>query len=725
MSDFHYHRDSDGVALISWAVPEARLNTMTLESLHELADLFAAAFSDTKVKGVVLTSGKADFSGGMYLDALQKIRNSESSASGDRIFATVMGFHRIFRRIEMGGANHAEGTAGKPVIAALPGTGVGIGYEIPLACHRIMTADNPKAVIGLPEIKVGLFPGAGGTTRLVRRLGISGAAPFLLKGTLLAPQKALASGLIDEVTAADELVEKARQWVLGASSGDVVKPWDQKGYRIPGGSPYDPKGYMTFMGLCAMVSGNTLGLYPAANAMMSAIYEGAQVPFDAALEIEARWFSKLLMEPASVNMVQTLFLDKRNLEKGAGRPAVVKKAKIKKIGIVGAGMMGSGIAMVSARAGLDVALIDQNIKAAGQGKGKAAALLEARVKRQRMSKTEAQQILDRITPSDSFDVLKEADFVIEAVFEDLAVKADVLSRIEATSDCILASNTSTLPISGLAKSCRSPDRFLGVHFFSPVDRMQLVEVIRGRKTADVAVALALDYVGRIRKTPIVVNDARFFYANRCIIPYLNEGIRMVGEGVQPALVENAARQCGMPIGPLQLVDETSIELAVSIAKATKAALGSKYHHEDADRVIFKLASFGRLGRKSNAGFYEYSDTGQRQGFWPELRDHFPIATPQPAVELLRNRLLLIQAIEAVHALDEGVLIDVREGNVGAVLGWGFAPWSGGPFSWLDGLLENQLALPLCESLSRQYGERFKAPAGLINKAKRKDRFTSH
>ena len=724
MPDFQYTRDSDGVAVITWDVPQAGMNTMSWESMREMSSLFERAFSDERVKGIVLTSGKPDFSGGMDLDALARVRDRASGDKARSVFESVMSYHRTFRRIELAGGDPKEGRPGKPIAAALPGTGVGIGYEIPICCHRIIAADNPKAVIGLPEIKVGLFPGAGGTTRMVRRLGLAAAAPLLLKGSTLAPRKALGAGTIDEVAEPGRLLERAREWVLSAGPEDTVKPWDRKGYRMPGGAPYTAQGYMSFVGACAMVSGNTSGVYPAANALMSAIYEGALVPFEKALEVEARWFTKVLLDPSSTNMIQTLFLDKKSLERRARRPAGAKKSELRKVGVVGAGMMGSGIALVSARAGLQVELIDRDGAAAERGKESAAGILDKLVKRKRMESDAARRILDSISPGQDFGNLDGADLVIEAVFEDPAVKAEVISGIDGAAGCVIASNTSTLPISGLAEACRSPDRFLGMHFFSPVDRMLLVEIIRGKATAESSVARALEFAARIRKTPIVVNDARFFYANRCIIPYINEGIRMVGEGVSPVLVENAARQCGMPVGPLQLVDETSIDLAVSIAKATRRALGDEYAHGDADEVIFGLASDGRLGRKSKAGFYNYDESGRRSGIWPGLEERFPRQDPQPAVPSVRNRLLLVQALEAVRTLEEGVLTEVREGDVGAVLGWGFAPWSGGPFSWLD-MMGSQAALAMCDDMKSRHGARFEAPELLRRKAAGGERFTSH
>ncbi len=726
MKSFQFERDSDGIALIAWDCPGLRMNVMSWDCLQEMSELFDRAFADPEVRGIVLTSGKPHFAGGMDLDLLARIKVQANGDKAKGVFRGVMGFHRVLRKIERAGMVPKTGKGGKPVAAALPGTGVGIGYEIPIACHRIFAADNPNARIGLPEIKVGLFPGAGGTTRLVRRLGVMAAAPLLLKGSTPDPQKALALGTIDEVTPPEKLLERAKEWVLSASPDDIVKQWDRKGWRLPGGRPYDKQGFMTFAAASAMLSAETSGVYPAANALMSAIYEGCLVPFDSALEVEARWFTKVILDSSSTNMIQTLFLDKKTLERGLRRPASVERAAFSRIGVVGAGMMGSGIALVAAQAGIDVTLLDRDADAAEGGKDRAAGILSREVKRKRVTKEDSQEALGRIRPSCDYRDLAGSDLVIEAVFEDPGLKAKVIADIGASAGetCVIATNTSTLPVTELAKNAPSADRFLGMHFFSPVHRMMLVEIIRGGASGDAAVARALDFTARIRKTPIVVNDARFFYTNRCIIPYLNEGIRMVGEGVTPALVENAAKHSGMPVGPLQLIDETSIELGVSIAKATKAAMGDAYMDQDVDDVMHTLVSCGRMGRKANAGFYDYGNGGRRQGLWPGLRRHFASLEKQPSVETVRSRLLLVQALEAVRALQDGVLTDVREGDVGAVLGWGFAPWSGGPFSWLD-LLGAGPAVALCDDMRNRFGARFAAPQLLRAKAASGERFTSH
>jgi 3-hydroxyacyl-CoA dehydrogenase/enoyl-CoA hydratase/3-hydroxybutyryl-CoA epimerase len=596
----------------------------------------------------------------------------------------------------------------KPIVAALPGTALGIGLELPLSCHRIIAADNPKAKIGLPEIMVGIFPGAGGTTRLVRKLGAMMAAPFLLEGKLSDHKGAKAAGLIDEVVAPEALLARAKEWVLGAKEADLLKPWDAKGYKMPGGAPYHPAGFMTFVGANAMVLGKTMGVYPAAKALLAAVYEGALVPFDTALKIEARNFTSVLMNPSSSAMIRSLFINKEALEKGANRPAVADQT-VKKLGVIGAGMMGAGIAYVSANAGIEVVLIDATQESADRGKAHSADLLDKGIQRRKVTVEKKAEVLGRITATTDYAALAGADLIVEAVFEDPKVKADVTAKVEAAVgvECIYASNTSTLPISMLAKASARPEQFIGIHFFSPVDKMNLVEIIKGKATGERAVAKALDFVRAIRKTPIVVNDARFFYANRCIIPYINEGIRMVAEGVEPALIENAAKLVGMPLGPLQLVDETSIDLGVKIAKATKAAMGDAYPDGAVDEVLFWMADQGRMGKKSNAGFYAYDATGKREGLWDGLAVQYPHSS-DPELTTVQHRLLMAQVLEAVRALQDGVLTDIREGDVGAILGWGFAPWSGGPFSWLD-IIGAARAVEICDGLTEVFGARFETP----------------
>ncbi|PWG16234.1 3-hydroxyacyl-CoA dehydrogenase NAD-binding domain-containing protein [Salibaculum griseiflavum] len=717
MTDFTMKTDADGVAVITWDVPGKSMNVMSRESMLVLNDLIDAALADDAVKGIVITSGKKDFAGGMDLNTLATIRAEAGDEPAKALFDFTMAGHHMLRKIERAGMDD-KNKGGKPIAAALPGTALGIGLELPLACHRIFAADNPKAKIGLPEIMVGIFPGAGGTTRLVRKMGAMAASPLLLEGKLNDPKKAKAAGVVDEVV--DDPVAAAKDWVL--SEPKIVKPWDEKGYKMPGGAPYHPAGFMTFVGASAMVNGKTKGVYPAAKALLSAVYEGALVPFDTALKIEARWFTHVLMNPSSANMIRSLFINKEALEKGANRPDVPDQ-KVKKVGVLGAGMMGAGITLVSAMAGMEVVLLDQSAEAAEKGKAYTADYMDKGIARKKATEEKKAATLALITATDDYAALEGCDLIIEAVFEDMGVKAEVTKKVLEVvgDDCIFASNTSTLPITELAKASDTPEQFIGIHFFSPVEKMMLVEIIKGRETGDRAVAKALDYVRQIRKTPIVVNDERFFYANRCIIPYINEGIRMVKEGVAPALIENAAKLVGMPLGPLQLTDETSIDLGVKIAKATKAAMGDAYPNEEVDEVLFWMADEGRLGRKSNAGFYAYDEKGKRQGLWEGLGEKYAQASEQPDLTEVQHRLLFAQVLEAVRALEEGVLEDIREGDVGAILGWGFAPWSGGPFGWLD-MLGAAYAAERCDQLAETHGERFACPALLREMAEKGQSF---
>ncbi len=721
MTDFTMEKGADGVAVITWDVKDKSMNVLTREAFATVETLIDDALGDEAVKGIVITSGKETFAGGMDLNTLAKIREESGDDPAQGLFDFTMNGHRILRRLERAGMDPKTNKGGKPVACAITGTCMGIGTEIALACHRRFMADNPKAKIGLPEILVGIFPGGGGTMRYSRMVGAMAAAPVLLEGRSLNPAKAKSAQLIDEVVPADELLAKAKEWVLTAGDADIVKPWDQKGWKMPGGAPYHPAGFMTFVGASAMINGRTKGVYPAAKALLSAVYEGALVPFDTALQIEARWFTSVLMNPSSSAMIRSLFINKEALEKGANRPAVDDQ-KVKKVGVLGAGMMGAGIAYASANAGIEVVLIDNAQEAAEKGKAYSEGLLDKGIQRKRVTEEKKTQVLGRITPTTDYAALEGCDLIVEAVFEDVGVKAEVTAKAEAVipADAIFATNTSTLPITELAKASARPEQFIGIHFFSPVDKMMLVEIIKGKQTGDVAVAKALDFVRQIRKTPIVVNDARFFYANRCIIPYINEGIRMVKEGVAPALIENAAKLVGMPLGPLQLTDETSIDLGVKIAKATKAAMGEAYD-DTSDEVIFWMADEGRLGRKSNAGFYAYDEKGKRQGLWDGLSEKFPVAEEQPDLTEVQHRLLFVQVLEAVRALEEDVLMDIREGDVGAILGWGFAPWSGGPFSWLD-ILGAEYATERCDALTEAYGDRFTTPDVLRDMAKKGQSF---
>ncbi|ANP38727.1 3-hydroxyacyl-CoA dehydrogenase [Phaeobacter gallaeciensis] len=722
MTEFTLSKDADGVATITWDVPGKTMNVMSFDGLMELEAAIDDALADDAVKGIVITSGKeGSFAGGMDLNLLAVMKEEAGDDPARGVFDGIMKMHALLRKIELAGMDPKSKKGGKPIATALPGTAAGIGMELPLSTHRIFAAENPKAKYGLPEILIGIFPGAGGTTRMVRKVGAIAAAPLLLEGKMLDAKKAKSAGYIDEIAA--DPVAAAKEWVLNAKPADLVKPWDAKGYKMPGGAPYHPAGFMNFVGASAMINGKTQGAFPAAKALLSAVYEGALVDFDTALKIEARWFTSVIMNPSSGAMIRSLFLNKEALEKGAVRPKDVPDQRVKKLGVLGAGMMGAGIALVSAQAGMEVVLVDRDQAAADKGKAYTEAYLDKGIKRGKVTAEKKEAMLGLINATPDLDALKGCDLIIEAVFEDPAVKAEMTQKVEAIipEDCIFASNTSTLPITDLAKASSRPEQFIGIHFFSPVEKMLLVEIIKGKETGDRAVAKALDYVRQIRKTPIVVNDARFFYANRCIIPYINEGLRMITEGVSPVLIDNAARQLGFPVGPIQLNDETSIDLGAKIARATKAAMGDAYPDSPADDLIFWMEDLGRLGRKSNAGFFDYDEKGKRVEYWKGMQEKYPLAEDQPDLIEVQERLMFAQVLEAVRALEEGVLMDIREGDVGAILAWGFAPWSGGPLSWLD-IIGTPYAAERCDQLTEAYGERFTCPALLREMAEKGQTF---
>ncbi len=722
MTEFTLSKDADGVATITWDVPGKSMNVMSYDGLSQLNDCIDQALADDEIKGVIITSGKeGSFAGGMDLNLLAVMKEQAGDDPAKGLFEGTMNIHALLRKIELAGMDPKTKKGGKPIATVLPGTAAGIGMELPLSTHRIFAGENPKAKYGLPEILIGIFPGAGGTTRMVRKVGAIAAAPLLLEGKLLDVKKAKGAGYVDEI-AADPMAA-AKEWILDAKDADLVKPWDAKGYKMPGGAPFSPAGFPNFVGAAAMVHGKTQGAFPAAKALLSAVYEGALVDFDTAIRIEARWFTTVLLNPSSGAMIRSLFLNKEALEKGAVRPAGIPDQSVKKIGVLGAGMMGAGIALVSAQAGMEVVLIDRDQAAADKGKAYTEAYLDKGMKRGKVTAEMKEAMLGRITATPELEQLQGCDLIIEAVFEDPGVKAEMTKKVEAIipEDCIFASNTSTLPITDLAKASARPEQFIGIHFFSPVEKMFLVEIIKGKETGDRAVAKALDYVRQIRKTPIVVNDARFFYCNRCIIPYVNEGARMITEGVSAVLIDNAARQLGFPVGPINLTDETSIDLGAKIARATKAAMGDAYPESTADDLIFWMEEQGRLGRKANAGFFDYDEKGKRLGYWKGLQEKYPLADEQPDLIEVQERLMFAQVLEAVRALEEGVVEDIREADVGAILAWGFAPWSGGPLSWVD-IIGTPYAAERCDQLAAKYGERFACPPLLREMAEKGQTF---
>ena len=723
MPEFSLEIGTDGIAIVKWDLPNKTLNVLTLKGIEELENIVDELLSTKKVKGVVITSGKKDFAAGMDLNVLADLQANTMNQKNEKIFEFIIRVHKLLRKIEHGGMNEKTKKNGIPFVWANPGLSAGIGTEIGLACHHRIVAKGNRSKVGLPEILVGLFPGAGGATRVSRMVGLMASAPILMEGKMFSPKDAKNAGLIDEITSSDDLIDSAKNWIISATDEVMIKPWDKKGYKMPGGSPYHPNGFMTFVGASAMISSRTRNVYPAAKYLLSAIYEGALTDFDTALRIEARWFTKILTEKSTSNMIRTLFINKNAIEKGLRRPKKNQENKLENIGVVGAGMMGAGITHSAALNGINVTLIDRDLESVNLGISKISQILETGVKRGKLSGEKKQEILNRINPSTNYSDLCKTDLVIEAVFENPEIKNVVLREISNHTDekTIIASNTSTLPITDLANSIPNQENFLGIHFFSPVHKMNLVEIIKGKMTSESAIALAFDFVRQIRKTPIIVNDARNFYANRCIIPYINEGMIMVKEGVPAQVIENAALQLGMPLGPLQLIDEVSIELAISIAHQTKKALGNDLEDNGIGNVLSLMEKNKRFGRKVGAGFYEYNERGKRTCLWQDLKTHFPHRKDQPNFSEVKSRLALIQCLEAVRALESKVLVDIREGDLGAILGWGCMPWAGGPFSWMD-LKGSQWIAKKCEQLSNKYGTRFQAGDLLQNLAKSNETF---
>ncbi|MCP1336186.1 3-hydroxyacyl-CoA dehydrogenase NAD-binding domain-containing protein [Futiania mangrovi] len=736
-----YDVDADGIATIAFDMPGRSMNVLSEDSIREYEEAIDKALADDAVVGVVVTSGKDSFMAGADLSMLERqakdAANLPKEARAQAVFDFTMGLHRMMRKLEAGG---------KPVASAITGTALGGGLELCLATHYRVAVDNDKAQLGLPECKVGLLPGGGGTQRLTRFLGVMGSAETLLEGKPMSPKKAKAMGLVHEVVAKGEDLAAAKAWVKanaeegrkvrekraagGKAEGSFEQPWDRKGFKIPGGGPYHPSGIQMFLGGNAMIRKNTYGLYEAQKEIMAAVYNGLQMPFDLALKVEARHFTKLMVGDQARNMIRTLFLSKQALEKGARRPEAVPPQPTKVLGMLGAGMMGAGIAYVSALVGIEVVLLDRDADAAARGKGYAEKLLTDRVKKGRMSQADADAVLARIRPTADYADLKDCDLIIEAVFEDPGIKKDVTERTEAAipEGCIFGSNTSTLPITGLAKNSKRPAQFIGIHFFSPVDKMPLVEIIMGKETGPEALAKALDYVRQIRKTPIVVNDSRGFYTSRVFSTYVREGQIALAEGVTPALIENAGRMTGMPRGPLELTDDVALDLAHKVQKATRAALGEAYQVTPADALIEEMVeTHQRFGRKNARGFYEYPEGGKKR-LWPDLGTLKAVGPrlpeeEQPSAEDLKQRFLTIQALETARCFEEGVLEDVRDADVGAIFGWGFAPWTGGPLSYIDtvGLQE---FVARCEALEKLHGPRF-APTPLLREmAEKGDRFYS-
>jgi 3-hydroxyacyl-CoA dehydrogenase/enoyl-CoA hydratase/3-hydroxybutyryl-CoA epimerase len=701
-----YQLDAAGIATLTWDMPGRSQNVMNGDSLAAMYAVIAKVTADPAVKGILMTSAKADFIAGGDLEWLL------ASDQAQPLFDAILDLHKHLRLLE---------TCGKPVAMALPGSALGGGLEIALAGHYRVGTDSSRARFGLPEVTLGLLPGGGGTQRLPRLVGIQNSMPMLLEGKKLKAADALKLGLLSAVVPAGSEVQTARDWLL-AQTGPVQQPWDAKGYKIPGGGIHSPAIQQLFMAANAMLRAKTFGNYPAPANILSCLYEGLITDFDTGLKTEARYFVNCVLSVEAKNMIRTLFFSLGEANKLAARPKDVPTQPYSKVGILGAGMMGAGIAYVTAKAGIQVVLLDSTPEAAERGRAYSQALLDKQVARGQTTQDKADALLARILPTTDYAQLAGAELVIEAVFEDRAIKADVTRKAEAViaPGALFASNTSTLPISGLAEASVRPTHFIGLHFFSPVDKMPLVEVILGKQTSSETLARSLDYIKAVGMTPIVVNDARGFYTSRCFSTYVLEGLAMLAEGVTPALIENAGLQAGLPVGPLALTDEVSAELVYKIDKQTQSDLGASYQEPAGMAVARQMVALGRIGKKAGQGFYDYP-AGGKKSLWPGLAEQFPVAAQQPGVDTLVQRLLHIQALESARCLEEGVLTTARDADVGSVLGWGFPPFRGGTLSHIHSTGVATFVAQ-CDALAALHGTRFTPTEALRSMAAKGETF---
>ena len=702
-----YEAGADGIVLLTLDMPGQSANTMNATYRAAMAETLERLEAEREqIAGVILTSAKKTFFAGGDLNELVAV----TRADAEPFFRMVQLLKQQLRRLE---------TLGKPVVAAINGSALGGGWEICLACQHRIALDAPDVQLGLPEVTLGLLPGGGGIVRTVRLLGIEKALPFLLEGKKLRPREALKAGLLHEVVGSREaLLSQARAWIL--ANPEVTQPWDAKGYKLPGGTPSHP-GVAQMLAIApAMLQDKTKGCFPAPEKILCAAVEGAQVDFATAELIETRYFTELATGQVAKNMIGTFWFQLNEINAGRSRPSAPERRQVGKVGVLGAGMMGAGIAYVSAAAGVEVVLKDVSIEAAEKGKAYSAGLLDKKLSRGHLTADEREAFLARIRTTNDEADFAGCDLVIEAVFENRELKGRVTAAAEAAAlpDAVIASNTSTLPITGLARAVQHPERFVGLHFFSPVDKMPLVEIIRGEQTSDETLARAFDFVQQIRKTPIVVNDSRGFFTSRVFGTYTNEGLAMLGEGVSAAMIENQARQAGMPVGPLAVSDEVSLSLMAHIRAQTRADLaeeGKSIPEHPAFVVIdAMLECHQRPGKAAGGGFYDYPAGGKKQ-LWPGLKEAFAESAQQPEAQEVRDRLLFIQAIETVRCLEEGVLTSVADANIGSVFGIGFAAWSGGALQFINQYGVARFVARARE-LAERHGERFAPPSLLLDKA---------
>lgn len=714
--------DADGIALVTWDMPGKTMNVIDESVVEELDKVVDQMTADAAVKGVVITSGKDGFSGGADLNMLQKqvqkyLRDSkkDKEKATQELFDSTGALHGVFRKLE---------TSGKPWVAAINGVCMGGAFELALSCHGRVAANSDKVKIALPEVKVGIFPGAGGTQRVPRLADTQAALQMLTTGQNLTAQKAKGMNLVHQVVEPADLIKAAKDMIKGGLK--PVQPWDEKGFKLPGGPVYSAAGANLWPPAIAILRRETFGNYPGAKAILKCVYEGLLVPFDTALRIERRYFTDIMKSKEAAAMIRSLFVSLQELNKGARRPEGIPETKFKKVSILGGGgFMGAGIGYVTAKAGIPVVLLDRDMESAEKGRAHAANLMDEAIKKGRATAADKEKLLSLISVTADYKDVEGSDLIVEAVFEDSEVKKTATEKGEAVlkSSAIFASNTSTIPITSLAKASSRPKNFVGIHFFSPVDKMMLVEVILGKKTGDKAVAVAIDYVRAIKKTPIVVNDTRGFYVNRCVLKYMAEAMKMLIEGVPAPMIENAAKAAGMPVGPLALTDETAIDLAQKIMKQTIKDLGEKAVDAKQFELINTMVDkFDRKGRKNGKGFYDYPAKPAKKKLWPGLKDLYPqLAPEQVDVEVLKKRFLTTIALEAARVMAEGIVTDPREADVGSILAFGFAPYTGGAISYIDFMGVKEF-VEQAKILQKKYGADFKAPKLLIEMAENGETF---
>jgi 3-hydroxyacyl-CoA dehydrogenase / enoyl-CoA hydratase / 3-hydroxybutyryl-CoA epimerase len=721
LKHFTIATDADGIATLTWDMKDRSMNVITVEVMDELTSVIDHVAGTEAIKGCVIASGKESFTGGADLSMLQAsggqyiklMKEKGAEAANQFLLDSSSRLSKIYRRLE---------TCGKPFASAIHGICLGGGFELALACQFRVASDDAKTRLGLPEIKVGLFPGAGGTQRVARLMPTGDALQMLFKGEQIRSAAAKGMNLVHAVAPRDQIVQVAKDWLKANPTAKA--PWDTDGYKLPSNKVHTAAGMQIWPPASAIARRETQDNYPAVRGILSSVYEGLQVSMDLGLRIESRYFAKILNSKEAAMMIRSLFLSKGELEKGARRPAHVPAQSIKTIGVLGAGFMGAGITYVSAQAGIEVILLDRDMEAAEKGKAYSHKLMTDQIMKGRAKTADRDALLAKITPTADYAMLKDVDLIVEAVFEQQDVKKAVTEQTEAVigKDIIFASNTSTIPITQLAKNSKRPDQFVGIHFFSPVEKMLLVEIIKGEKTGDKALATALDYVRAIKKTPIVVNDSRGFFANRCVLNYILEGHLMLDEGIPPAMIENAGKMAGMPVGPLSLNDEVALDLGWKILNATKKDLGPKSVSPVQEKILeFMVVKNERFGRKNGKGFYDYD--GRNKKLWPGL-DKLQKKRLDPDridVQELKHRLLVTQALEAAKTVEDGVIVDPREADVGSILGFGFAPYSGGTLSYIDGMGAKAF-VAICKALEKKHGARFKPNKLLVEMAAKGETF---